>query len=350
MVREEYVTEKMAEKFLKNLIACHAFELHYEEWINQILIPYIMNDAVECYLCLHGCKIHGELDKEYLEGMEISFAASENAKGVFVKQVSGNVVSIWYQSMTRVIKNCQYHRIGHAWRKKRGEEFVRRLVNLICVIHDKVNYLGEEFCDETECELAALAEFPPCLYFTPINGSILDWYPESQKGIEAAKAIALIVGDQKLYDQLSEYEILFNRNKIKEKQFTEMAESLAREEHAGFWHMLYRKIEQASSGWEVRDYGPMQNQRIQQMKDYVVQKYRQQGYEGEYPTLVKTSGQWMEKVSFVEEQPFTVMESKDFQYRIYSMNFGKNGLQCEYEEEVSWKMTIEKEKSNGSKL
>ena len=55
-----------------------------------------------------------------------------------------------------------YGHTGHFWVK--GYEYLRQLEYRLAILHDKLEYLGEEFCGKEERQLASLAEFPPLNY------------------------------------------------------------------------------------------------------------------------------------------------------------------------------------------
>lgn len=365
MIRENIISEKDGQRLLEQLTEWHALEIQTDTEGRTAMIPYVMNDAVECYLRFEECTIHGSFDGgdadfSFVENRSSENRSAENepAKGLIVRHTSGNIMSIWYKRMVQVTQCCQYHLIGHDWRRSAGQEAIRRLVNLICVIHDKITYLGESYCSEVEKEIAALAEFPPVLYYTPINESIMDWYPESQDGIDAAKQLAVRSENMSLYNALLVYETAFKKGKIRPKHVSIIAENLASSECLDFWRILYEKMEAASLMYDVRDYGAAGNCKIEEMREQTEARYKKLGYTGKYPFLERRAegpcqqrscgeeapqlqyrgNTVSEKIFFVEEQPFTVMESEGFRYRIFSMTFPGDSLDCVWKEESSWEM------------
>lgn len=343
MAERKRLSEESLGELLWCLIDWDALELCTGTEKGEVLIPYVMNDAVESYLRLTGCAVHGELNGEPEDGISLEMVQSGDTKGLILRQQSGNMVSLWYDEAYQVVNCYQYHLIGHGWRQEKGEEYIRRLVNLICVLHDKMTYLGLEYVSETERLLASLAEFPPVLYFTPINESILDWYPKSAAGIEAMRKLAVQAEDGSFLEELSGYENLFRKGKVRQKQTQRMAGSLLRKEHAGLWRLMDEKLCQASLAHEPRDYGSDMAARVAEVRQRLTDDCRANGFQGEYPYLFwkNPDGNTEKELIFVEEQPFSVMESPDFEYRIYSMTVdGGHVAACRWSEEAvipDWK-------------
>ena len=207
------------------------------------------------------------------------------------------------------------------------------------MLHDKKTYLGSAYCDETESWIADLAEFAPVLYFTPINESLLEWYPESPDGIEAAGKLAGEAEDIPLQKEIIQYANLFRKGKIRQKQIQRMAGLLLQREHTGFWLCLDEKIRQASLRLPARDYGAEAEKHVEEARRQIVAAYRAKGFQGDYPCLFyrTADGKPERELVFVEEQPFSVMESHDFKYRIFSLNIDPEHVaECEWREEMTW--------------
>lgn len=337
--KQKLISEQELKELLQRLLDWNAMEIYEDTEKREILIPYVMNDAVESYLCLTGARMHGELDTELIEDTSFDLVCNDVLKGLIFRQASENTVSIWFDSAFQIINCYQYHLIGHAWRRESGEEYIRRLVNLICVLHDKKTYLGAAYCNETELWIADLAEFAPIIYYTPINESIMDWYPESQKGIIAVKRLAQEAGDALFLEELALYENMFLKGKIKQKQIQKAAGLLLMKDHAVLWRLIDEKIKEASLACVIRDYGMEAEKRIEETRKQIADSYREKGFKGEYPYLFhqKTDEKIDKELVFVEEQPFSVMEAPDFAYRIFSMIINpENVAECEWREEASF--------------
>lgn len=271
------------EMLVEELCGWDAMELIFQpmqekEKRGLVLIPYVMNDAVECFLELTDASVKGVWNPEF-EG-DVTYHLTENEEGrngLFLYQGDENVTSIWFGEAFRHLNCYQYHNIGHMWRKEAGEEHLRRLVHLICVIHDKWNYLGAEACNEEEMQLYALAEFSPLRYWTPINESILKWYGDSKEGAGAFVKLAGEIGDDELVREGQKYLTAVSQDKVPEHQMVRLAKKLAEPD------------------------------------------FLEKGYTGQYPVL-ENAYEW---IHLVEEQPFTVMESDDYQFQIMELHIGK---------------------------
>ena len=103
---------------LAEIFQYQVFEL-YEEVIgprnSSYYIPYMMNDALECYLVLKDARITGEylqLDPEEFP-LQAQIAQRDGQTALIVKQGSANVFTIWLRETAVSLQCYQYHRIGH---------------------------------------------------------------------------------------------------------------------------------------------------------------------------------------------------------------------------------------------
>ena len=195
--------------YLKELLDSDTLELHFQDRSGakdrELLIPYMMNDAVEYVLWLSACSMQGRWEPTVPLLPEAEFAVNGGRNGILLRQEDGSSLSIWYGDAVLESHNYQYHRIGHNWRREKGGEALRRLVNLLCVLHDKYTFLGAAACNEQEIRLASLIEFGPLCYWTPINEPLTDWYPETMCGIEAMTGLVREAGDVSYLELLREY-------------------------------------------------------------------------------------------------------------------------------------------------
>ena len=145
-------------KKLAEIIKCQALEVCWKNGENgekQICIPYMMNDALECYLILENCRITGVYLPHCKEKIEAYLTEHQGSIGLVVKQGKDNVFTLWFEEISEHLECYQYHEIGHFW--VQGMEQWRQLVYMIGTIYDKYEYLGEEVCTEKELELIPLA-------------------------------------------------------------------------------------------------------------------------------------------------------------------------------------------------
>ena len=131
------VTPDMEEGFqkLKEIFDKEVFELYIRQ--GQGYVPYMMNDALECYLVLTDCRCTGG----YLTGYEsctvgyLSF--KEEEKVLVVHQGEENIFTLWFREIQVKLEGYQYHQIGHFWLKEKGQEQWRQLVYMLGTVYDK---------------------------------------------------------------------------------------------------------------------------------------------------------------------------------------------------------------------
>ena len=161
-----------------------------------LYIPYIMNDAVEAYCVLTDAVIPGSLPTDPGQADAIELTEGEQKRGLGIRKGDQILTTVWYGNCMYVQKLYQYHRIMHCW--VHGNEHMRMLVYMIGTVRDKLEYLGEEACNEKERSLIPLLEYRPFRAFSPINESIEARYPETKEGYEMMMSFAMHSGEEKL--------------------------------------------------------------------------------------------------------------------------------------------------------
>ena len=144
------VTPEMEKGFqkLKEIFDKEVFELYIRQ--GQGYVPYMMNDALECYLVLTDCRCTGE----YLTGYEEStlgyLSSAEGERILVVHQGEENIFTLWFREIRIKLEGYQYHRIGHFWLEGKGQEQCSHpglsadvsdhqdihTPHLLCVLHD----------------------------------------------------------------------------------------------------------------------------------------------------------------------------------------------------------------------
>lgn len=81
--------------------------------------------------------------------------------GLIIRQAE-NVFTLFFRNLTVETRLYNYGEIGHFWIS--GYEYLRQIEYKASIIRDKREYLGNDFCNETELKLAELADFPPLNY------------------------------------------------------------------------------------------------------------------------------------------------------------------------------------------
>lgn len=321
---------------LAEIFQCQVFEL-YEEVIgprnSSYYIPYMMNDALECYLVLKDARITGEylqLDPEEFP-LQAQIAQRDGQTALIVKQGSENVFTIWFREIEESFQCYQYHRIGHFWVE--GQEHWRQLVYMTGTIYDKYEYMKEKACSDLEMELMHLIEFPPFRFWSPVEESLEERYPSSPRGAACMKKLAKEAGDG-MYAFLTGIYERFPAGFL-EKRLASMLCSPAREP---LYEMIYEKIRKASLAYPKRDYGEPLNTEILKKRKAVNRRLKKAGFEGRYPFYRKDDLQ----IVATEEHPFTCMESRDFVFRIQFMvskcrkACGRNGGFFRSRDRKSW--------------
>mgnify|MGYP003372299641 CR=1 FL=1 len=180
---------------LAEILELQALEICHAREEKDILIPYMMNDAVENYFILKNGTMTGEYHAEspvlYPARLAQESLKSEQGKCEYllsVQQEEGNAFLLRFSSIEEKMTCYQYHRIGHFWVK--GQEQWRQLVYIVGTIHDKYEYIGENICNDAEKELMPLIEFPPFRDWSPIHESLDGKYPFTYEGIDAMEQFA----------------------------------------------------------------------------------------------------------------------------------------------------------------
>lgn len=302
---------------LQRLSDYDAIELYEKEETGQAFIPYMMSDAVECYIQFDGCTIRGQWQPDNKEETSFSVISDEEKKGLVLRQGESNVITIWYKKAAKYMECYQYHRIGHFWIE--GQEKWRRLTYAIGTIHDKATFMGVDNCEREELQLIPIMEFAPFRYWTPLKESLDYYYDDTMEGIVAMKVIAVKIGDKKLFSIVSKYEKQMLSGKLTERKLRKLAIELCK------CHKLYRylneQLDLASSHYQERRYSPEEEAKINDMRNAVVKPYIEKGYKGKYPVLCKRN----KKVVFYEEQPYVIrdFEYNDFKFRIHELKLAR---------------------------
>lgn len=343
-------------KCIAELIDCNAFELQFhtdECGRTDCYIPYMMNDALECYFVLKDCRITGEFVNGTLCGSsethdapgdsdafgnyacdkKLSAELIEDASGacaLIIRQSNGNVSTLWFQDILKNLKCYRYHEIGHFW--VTGQEHYRQLVYMIGTAYDKFSYLGESLCNDEEMALLPLMEFAPFRYWSPIHESLDGHYPDTMEGFACFKELCAEAEDSILLNLTERYEKIacgsfwitdFYRKIALPKLVQRIANELVSVGHEALYELIYAKVCEASSRYPARDYGEIMNQKVVKMRQEVTDALMAKGFVGEYPRFVKTAKDSDNTVSVLvtEEHPFTLaaLEYENYGFRMQMM-------------------------------
>lgn len=302
--------------YIKEIINCDAFELLSDEGLhsntsspsNNYYIPYMMNDALECYLFLKNGRMTGQYLTDSKEPLTAEILSHSETSAIIFRQGSSNVFTIWFEEAFRVLKCFRYDQIGHFWVK--GEEHWRRLVYIIGTMYDKYEYMGDQVCNPKELALLPLMEFAPFRMYSPIHESLDAYYSDTSDGWSCIYKLAAEAGDKSFLKLLKIYQRIpaaFVRNVL--------FRAMNHPQRQKLYELIFQKIQDASILYPERSYHPSLNEEISSARMNVTKKLHQTGFTGTYPLFFKSGKQ----VLVMEEHPFTILEAKDFLFRIQFM-------------------------------
>ncbi len=288
-------------QYLDEIVSCDAFELHKAELPNgkqEFYIPYMMNDALECYLILTNGTMTGAYDPKCEAEISVELLDTDKGPAAFFRQGDNSVFTIWYEESFCEQKCYRYDQIGHFW--VTGVEHWRRLVYIIGTIYDKFRYMGEDVCNENEQALMPLMEFAPFRYYSPIHESLDSYYDETNEGLECMRALAEEAGDREFIRLIKLYEL----TPFKTQMVRQLANAMQSPKRNDLYELIYRKVEAAASAYPDRVYADGLHETIQRKRIEVQEKLTSEGYTGTYPLFHKEDRQ----VLVMEEHPFTIQE------------------------------------------
>lgn len=220
--------------------------------IQDLRLVYLMNDAVESFLVFQSARLTGEYLPDF--GGELSASLSrEKQDYVLILHQENTVCTLFFRDLVLETHLFNYGKTGHFW--VTGYEYLRQLEYRIAILHDKLEYLGTAYCNETEQQLAVLAAFPPlnynCYPAVP-EKYLVPKYPRwfvSQAAISVMRQLALEAEDPALVHWLNLYRrfpIRFIARKI--------AQMLHQTAHAGVIDLLTSKLTDAASAYPERSF------------------------------------------------------------------------------------------------
>ena len=229
----------------------------------KLRLIYLMNDCVESFLVLENARMTGS----YKSGYEGPLEASVEKQGegyVLVVHQGETLFTVFFDDVLFEYQLYDYGTIGHFWVEK--YENLRVMEYQIAILRDKYDYLGEEFCNEQEKELAMLRDFPPLnylfypsvpeKYIVPVDNP----WEVSEGALDAMSKIAEEAGDVKLLKTLQEYRKTGSASMAKK-----IAAMFRRSSHVETVHLLAEKIRQAAKEYPARDFGSDQNTYLQKL-------------------------------------------------------------------------------------
>lgn len=307
----ERITNEQLLQYIQELLEHSAFEVQMKNSENGTLdfyVPYIMNDAMECFLVIRNVYLQGEYLSYFYDDTTVELRGTQERPALVFRQGTSNIFTVWYEDCCKTLNCYRYDQIGHFWRE--GEEQWRRLVYILGTLHDKYKYMGEEVCNEEEIELMKLMGFGPLRMFSPLKESIEDIYPDTEEGFQLMMQYAEDAGD-KFFMNLLKYYDKFPK-KFADKMIYKAMNASGRSE---LYQLIYKKMEEASKKYPEREYTPEINEYIHGCREKVSSIMADYGFEGTYPLFHYENIQ----VFAVEEHPFTILEADNYFFRIQFM-------------------------------
>jgi len=299
-------------KYLEEILACDAFELHVQKRNDKesdYYIPYMMNDALECYLLLQKGHMTGEYNSELEEEMQVEFIKTEDGPALIFRQGRSNVFTIWFQEAFQDLQCYRYDQIGHFWIT--GQEHWRRLVYMIGTMHDKYNYMGEEVCNEKELKLLPLMEFAPFRYFSPIHDSLDEYYINSEMGHFCMECLVEETKNKRMSFLMQLYKVLPFKKIVEKLLIREMMHPRCNP----LYELIFSRVQAASEQYPKRLYENAIETKICETRDEAEKRLKENGFKGTYPLFQKGHMQ----VQAMEEHPFTILESDHYNFKIQYM-------------------------------
>lgn len=305
MWENSQISQERALEMLEELLEQDQFELLLPEY----KLVYLMNDAVESFLVFHGARMTGVYKKDY-EGPLDASVNYENGEYVLVVHQDDSVVTLFYQSLSLEVHLYNYGEIGHFWVEE--YEYLRQLEYRIAILHDKLEYLGSEFCTPTERKLAQLEQFPPlnyCCYPAVPEKYIVPkdnpWQP-TKEAVAVMEELADEAGDRSMRKLLKYYR---RHHSMQVSRY--IARKLQQIKHARLIDLLTEKLKKETASYPNRSFGKETDQRHQKLLDQAraeQEELRKQGIKSE----------------ILREEPFVTAQD-ELDYKVYLMIYKKKG-------------------------
>ena len=252
---------------LQELLEQNQFELLIPEEpeAKDILLVYLMNDAVESFLIFRNAHMTGTYKSEYEGELEFSLSHDEKREEYILSVWQGDsVVTVWFRKLELEAHLYNYGAIGHFWVK--GWEYLRQLEYRISILRDKYEYLGPEFCTPGEQKIALLCDFPPlnCSCYPAVPEKYLVprenvWEPTAE-AIAVMEELAAKTGDTKLQKMLNDY-----RKDPAPVNARKIASALRKNVHADTVDLLSVWLKEETATYPDRSYGAETDRQIQTM-------------------------------------------------------------------------------------
>lgn len=296
-------------QMLDSLFECDAFEIGARPGLPGVYdVPYMLNDALECYLVFTGAVMQGEFREDPDVSADGCLTEDGGQKGLIIHQGKENTCTLWYEEVHQELALYRHHEIGHFWES--GAEQWRRLVYIIGTMQDKYLFMDEEVCNQEELELIPLMDFSPFHRYFPATSYAPEEYVTTDEGCRCMMKLAEESGDSSY--RFWTWVYLHIPNGLLERQLHRMLMSSRREK---LYDRIVEKCKTAGMQYPERDYGTEKNAIRRSMREELHQKMLEHGFRGDYPDYQKGRIH----IQVAEEHPFTRMEEFTEGFRLQLM-------------------------------
>lgn len=271
---------------------------------NSIYIPYMMNDALECYIILEKATLVGRQIQENKNITQVNVHEEGGRFALVAKQGKDNTFTIFFEDAKIEKKYYEYGRICHFWEK--GQEQWGQLVYIIGTMYDKYAFLGEESCNEVERSLLELIEFAPFRYHAPAKQLFEDLYETTRQGSSKMMELSKAAGDFSYYFATAVYHVC---------QWEWLAgilsKMLTNPHRYRLYEYIYKLAVEGAGRYSKRKYSKELEEEMQQKRKEADNQLKSKGYSGEYPEYIKENVY----VRVTEEHPFTLMDWENASFK-----------------------------------
>lgn len=301
---------------IKELAENGVFEIWYPGMQNgshnqecsEIYIPYMMNDALECYIVLKDAVLVGEQMADKKQYTEVEIHNEGERSALVVKQGDENTFTVFFHDAVMEKKYYRFDSICHFWES--GQEQWSQLVYIVGTMYDKFAFLGEESCNQEERAILELIEFAPFRYLAPAKQLFEELYETTKAGSRKMLELAKEAGDFRYYWAVKFY-LIFPLERIAKI----LSGMLTRPARYRLYRHIYKRAVKGASAYPERVYDKElkneikenTNYNITAMRENLDERFRRNGFSGCYPDYVKDNLY----VRVVEEHPFTIMDWED---------------------------------------
>lgn len=265
--------------------------------IRDIFIPYMMNDALECYIVLKNAVLVGVQINENKHATSVSIHKEGERFVLVAKQGEENTFTIFFADAVLEKKYYEFGKICHFWEK--GQEQWSQLVYIIGTMFDKYAFLGAESCNEEEIDLLRLIEFAPFRYHAPAKQLFEELYETTRQGTRKMMELAKEAKDFTYYLATGVY-LVFQWEWVAQR----LSKMLTKPARYKLYQHIYKRAISAASMYPKRVYSDDLGQEINKRRTELDRRFRENGFEGCYPDYIRLNTY----VRVVEEHPFTLMD------------------------------------------